>query len=298
MVPTGLCGALASSLLGAEVVRPDADPALHEALIVHLVADVLRCLPSSLPLLRLDAVTLASGTGVLPDVDRAAVLFVRLRLGGLTDLVTIVLPERSLLEGARGALADVVDPPARALDLRYEASVVCAAATVGFRALAGLEPGDVLLPDTLVPGAGPDGLRRGARCDLALPTRAGHRFIASVTVRGDEVRVDARGPLAMEGIMNRDDEHTVVDDQAAGQTEGQRARDDAVDDLPARLVVEAGRASLSVREILSLSPGTVIPLERPVSAEVTLAAGGRTLAHGVLVDVEGELGVQVLKVLR
>jgi flagellar motor switch/type III secretory pathway protein FliN len=298
MVPAGLCGALASSLLGAEVVRPYVDPALHEAVITHLVADVLRCLPSSLPLLRLDAVTLASGNEVVPDVGRAAVLFVRLRLAGLTDLVTVVMPERSLLEGAGDALAHVLDPPASALDLRYEASVVCATATVGSSALAALEEGDVLLPDTVVPGAGPDGLRDGARCDLALPAPAGHRFVASVTIRGDEVRVGATGPLAMEGIMHRDDERTVVDEQSTGQTEGHRTRDGAVEDMPAQLVVEAGRASLSVREILALSPGTVIPLKRPVSAEVTLAAGGRTLAHGVLVDVEGELGVQVLKVLR
>jgi flagellar motor switch/type III secretory pathway protein FliN len=42
----------------------------------------------------------------------------------------------------------------------------------------------------------------------------------------------------------------------------------------------------------------VIPLGRPLSAEVTLTAGGRGIAHGVLVEVEGEIGVQVLKLIR
>ena len=54
---------------------------------------------------------------------------------------------------------------------------------------------------------------------------------------------------------------------------------------------------MSVGQLQALAPGTVIPLERPVSAEVTLTVGGRELAHGVLVDVEGEIGVQVLKVI-
>ena len=299
MAPVALCGALGSSLLGADAVKPFTDPAVHEAVITHLIADVLRCLPSRLPLMRLDAVTFATGAEVLPDVGRPAVLFVRVRLAGFTDLVTIVMPERSFLEMAADGLpgASVV-PPAAALDLRFGAAVVCGIAAVESEALDGLEPGDVVLPDRMVPGIGPDGLQTGAGCDLAVSSRCGQRFIASISVHGDRVHVGSTGPLIMEGIMDRDDDRTVVDDARKVEPDGSLERRAAAADLPAELVVEAGRASLSVREILALAPGTVIPLERSVSAEVTLSAAGRVLAHGVLVDVEGELGVQVLKVVR
>ncbi|MBW2261452.1 MAG: FliM/FliN family flagellar motor switch protein [Deltaproteobacteria bacterium] len=299
MAPTALCGAFGSSLLGADVVKPFTDPAVHEAVITHLIADILRCLPSRLPLMRLDAVTFAVGAEVLPDVGRPAVIFVRVRLAGFTDLVTIVMPESSFLEmAADGMPGDAVVSPSVALDLRFGAAVVCGIAAVESEDLDRLEPGDVVLPDRMVSGAGPDGLRAGARCDLAVSSRCGQRFIASISVHGDLAHVESTGPLIMEGIMDRDDDHTVVDDARKAEPDGSRSRRAAVADLPAELVVEAGRASLSVREILALAPGTVIPLERSVSAEVTLTAGGRILAHGVLVDVEGEFGVQVLKVVR
>lgn len=298
MAPVGLCGALCSRLLGTDVVKPYADPAVHEALITHLVADALRAAPSLLPLMRLDAVTFASGAEVLPDVGRPAVVFVKVRLAGLTDLLTVVVPDRSFIERAADVLPGAAGMPGAALDLRYDASVVCGTTSVGRDALRGLGPGDVLLPDRMVPGAGHAGLREGARCDLAACTRRGDRFMVSVSVHGDTVRVGSAGPLVMEGIMDRDDERTVVEDTRKAEPDGSRDREAVVADLPARIVVEAGRASLSVGELLSLAPGSVIPLARSVSAEVTLTAAGRTLASGVLVDVEGELGVQVLKVAR
>ena len=295
MAPTSLCDLLCSCVLGSGGATPAADRAVSEAVIVHLVADVLRCLPEGLPLLRLDAVTFASGAEVLPDMGRPAVLFVRVRASGYTDLLTLVVPERSLLEWDGGAAPT---PPAAALDLRFAARVVCGVGAVDGEALDGLEVGDVLVPDRMVPGTGPAGLAAGTLCDLALDTRHGARFVACVSVHGDRVRVGSSGPLIMEGLMDRDDEHTVVDEVGRVEVRGGDTRRARAADLPAEVIVEAGRASMSVGEILALGPGTVIPLERPVSAEVTLTAAGRRLAHGVLVDMEGELGVQVLKVVR
>ncbi len=299
MAPAGLCGTLGSALLGADAARPFTDPAVHEAVISHLIADVLRCLPSGLPLMRLDAVTFTTGAPVLPDLGRPAVLFVKVSVRGVTDLLTIVVPERSFLEGAAdGLLRDGIVPPGAALDLRHDAALVCGVASVHAQELDGIEPGDVLLPDRMVPGAGPGGLQAGSECDLAVITRSGPRFIASIRVHGDLARVGSAGPLVMEGLMDRDDERTVADDAGRAEPDGSSGRRAAIADLPAEVVVEAGRASLSMREILALAPGSVVPLERSVSAEVTLTVAGRVLAHGVLVDVEGELGVQVLKVVR
>ena len=59
-----------------------------------------------------------------------------------------------------------------------------------------------------------------------------------------------------------------------------------------------GRITLSAREVLDLRPGTVLPVGRPLAGPVDLTAGGRVIARGELVDVEGEIGVRVSEVLE
>jgi flagellar motor switch/type III secretory pathway protein FliN len=109
-----------------------------------------------------------------------------------------------------------------------------------------------------------------------------------------------------ETFMTRGERMTGAHDEQAGsdaagleRTEVQPGQGDlppAVRDLPVEVAVEAARIELSVDEIASLSPGSIISLERPLSAEVTLTSAGSILAYGVLVSVEGEMGVQILKV--
>jgi len=64
-------------------------------------------------------------------------------------------------------------------------------------------------------------------------------------------------------------------------------------ELPVEVVCELGRVSMSGRELLELRPGAVIPVGRPLAGPVDLTVGGRVVARGELVDVEGEIGVRV-----
>jgi type III secretion protein Q len=68
-----------------------------------------------------------------------------------------------------------------------------------------------------------------------------------------------------------------------------------VGDAPVDLRVELARVSLTLTEIAGLRPGEVLVSGRPLGAEVVLRAGERAVATGELVDVEGELGVRVLR---
>ena len=56
--------------------------------------------------------------------------------------------------------------------------------------------------------------------------------------------------------------------------------------------------TLTAREILELRPGAVVPVGRPLAGPVDLTAGGRVMARGELVDVEGELGVRVTEIIE
>jgi type III secretion system YscQ/HrcQ family protein len=69
--------------------------------------------------------------------------------------------------------------------------------------------------------------------------------------------------------------------------------DQLLRELPVEVVCELGRVTMSGRELLELRPGVVIPAGRPLSGPVDLTVGGRVVARGELVDVEGEIGVRI-----
>jgi type III secretion system YscQ/HrcQ family protein len=73
--------------------------------------------------------------------------------------------------------------------------------------------------------------------------------------------------------------------------------DQLLRELPVEIVCELGRVTMSGRELLELEPGSVIPVQRPLAGPVDLTVGGRIVARGELVDVEGDLGVRLTEVV-
>jgi type III secretion system YscQ/HrcQ family protein len=73
--------------------------------------------------------------------------------------------------------------------------------------------------------------------------------------------------------------------------------DQLLGELPVQLTCEIGRLTLPAREVLELRPGAVLPVGRPLAGPVDLTAGGRVIARGELVDVEGEIGVRLTELL-
>jgi flagellar motor switch/type III secretory pathway protein FliN len=69
---------------------------------------------------------------------------------------------------------------------------------------------------------------------------------------------------------------------------------EAVLDAPLVVRVELGQVSLPARKWAALRPGDVIETGRALTEPVVLRAGGRELARGELVNLEGELGIRVL----
>jgi flagellar motor switch protein FliN/FliY len=63
--------------------------------------------------------------------------------------------------------------------------------------------------------------------------------------------------------------------------------------LPLSVESELGQCTLSVREILSLAPGSVIKLTRPVASKVDLMVGGAPFGSGELVRVRDSLAVRI-----
>ncbi|HZS38074.1 MAG TPA: type III secretion system cytoplasmic ring protein SctQ [Polyangia bacterium] len=145
--------------------------------------------------------------------------------------------------------------------------------------LAALQPGDVVLFDRI-------GVRdaRGGPITLCLG-RGGFRARLdgeALTVE-EPFRLNLGAPI-MPSTTNEDS--APKPSEPAG--EGALLRE-----LPVEMVCELGRVTMTGRELLELRPGAVIPVGRPLAGPVDLTVGGRVVARGELVDVEGEIGVRV-----
>ncbi len=64
--------------------------------------------------------------------------------------------------------------------------------------------------------------------------------------------------------------------------------------VPVPIDVAIATVALPVRELGRITPGAVLPLRIARDGGVTLRIGGRTVARGELVDVDGAVGVRVL----
>jgi type III secretion protein Q len=68
-----------------------------------------------------------------------------------------------------------------------------------------------------------------------------------------------------------------------------------VDALPLRLHVILAEKEFTLGEIRAFSPGSIVELDVTKTDPVRLMVNGKILGEGELVDVEGNLGVKVLR---
>lgn len=78
---------------------------------------------------------------------------------------------------------------------------------------------------------------------------------------------------------------------------GGDGRSDLIMDIPVSLSVELGRTQMKVKDVMSLTTGMVIELEKPVEDPVELYVNGKLIARGEVVVVDDSLGVKVTEVL-
>jgi flagellar motor switch protein FliN/FliY len=67
-------------------------------------------------------------------------------------------------------------------------------------------------------------------------------------------------------------------------------------DVPVKVTVELGACQMSMREVLQLSSGSVVQLDKIAEAPVDLYVNQKRIAHGEVVVVEDRLGIKITKV--
>lgn len=85
-----------------------------------------------------------------------------------------------------------------------------------------------------------------------------------------------------------------------GQGTGPGAQQDLdlLADVAMDVTVELGQVRMRVSDLLRLGEGTVVELDRPVTAPVDVLVNGSLVARGDVVVVGDELGVRVTEILR
>jgi flagellar motor switch protein FliN/FliY len=69
-------------------------------------------------------------------------------------------------------------------------------------------------------------------------------------------------------------------------------------DVEMTLSVEIGRARMTVRDLLALSPGTVVELDRAAGAPADLLVNGRLIARGEVVVVDEDFGLRITEIVQ
>jgi flagellar motor switch protein FliN/FliY len=82
-------------------------------------------------------------------------------------------------------------------------------------------------------------------------------------------------------------EETNSQDPAAGR------RLDLLLDVPLDLSVELGRARMSIQDLLNLSPGSVIELDKIAGEALDILINGRLVARGEAVVVNDKFGIRI-----
>jgi len=72
---------------------------------------------------------------------------------------------------------------------------------------------------------------------------------------------------------------------------------DALMDVQVNLSVEIGRSKLAIKDLIQLSPGSVVELDRMVEEPLDLMVNGTLIARGEVVVVDGQFGLRLIDVV-
>lgn len=107
--------------------------------------------------------------------------------------------------------------------------------------------------------------------------------------KGDKDDIDYEAHTAADGRPNDGDDPNAT--HTAAELE-------AVFDVPVRVSAVLGRAHLPISDLLRLSPGSVLELDRKVGEAIDIYVNNRLVARGEVVLVEEKLGVTMTEIVK
>lgn len=98
-------------------------------------------------------------------------------------------------------------------------------------------------------------------------------------------------------------EHTTAESEIDSveihsQSPGETSDLSAIADVPVKISAVLGKSSMSVSDLLSLSQGSVIELDRKIGDAIDIYVNNRLVARGEVVMVDGQLGVTMTEIVK
>lgn len=146
--------------------------------------------------------------------------------------------------------------------------------------------------------------RARASWSIALPVVVGRCAIPRAAARAlglrDVVTLEGGLELAIGdgGVGLRADPAAMAAEVATGYVRRAMAGSAVSDEAHLELTVQLGTTRLPVRRLAELAIGEVIPLGRPLAGPYEVRVAGQLVGQGELLDVDGELGVRIVSLIR
>ena len=72
----------------------------------------------------------------------------------------------------------------------------------------------------------------------------------------------------------------------------------ALHDIPVKVQAVLGGASMPIEQLLSMSAGAIVELDRRVGEPIDVMVNGRLVARGELVLIDGSLGITLTEIVK
>jgi len=249
------------------------DPEKTALLIEHALTQSLAFLEQSLGC-QLSVITVSKGAGRWTGPNRPSlpmVIYVE-RMGVAWCMLRLSVADIARLCNLLDKVAGIPRTP---IDLPLALRVRVGAAVMSLAEIGGIEPGDIILPDDLA--RQPDGAVAVIGEHLVAPvelTAGGFRFGARIR-RG-------RGS-SWEWSLNPQTSPTF------------RGASGGIDNMPVRVMFEAGGLDLDLKGVQKLMPGTIMPLAPTGAGELDIVVNGHRIGRGSLVQLGQATGVRVTR---
>ncbi|MFZ4583732.1 MAG: flagellar motor switch protein FliN [Acidimicrobiia bacterium] len=140
-----------------------------------------------------------------------------------------------------------------------------------------------------------DELAGGGAALVAIPLLNGADRVATVILRDGGADI-AGAPAGGSGIGGAAPHEfpPIGDGSVSGAVD--RALE-LLNDVEMEVTAELGRRRLSVRDLLALTPGSVVELDRAAGSPVDVLVNGRVIARGEVVVIDEEFGIRISEVI-
>jgi len=104
--------------------------------------------------------------------------------------------------------------------------------------------------------------------------------------------------LSNKDLLSSQELNDLLKTDPAGEIGGEDLKLRLVLDFPVEISVRLGEAAKSIGELLDLSVGTIIELDRCISEPVDLVIGGKVFALGEVVTIGEYFGVRITSIAK